>query len=233
MPSCVCLRSPNKYVTSPKTPSELKATTTTNTADNQSLVTDSEVFDHQALLNQEGSTTYEGDSRAVSPSNSSDYNYLNNSSDQNSSDNSSDDQSSGSSDQQDYEFSSEKSEDLRKTVEKWNNLLKQFDENPDVQEVQKTLRLVASMSKDELEESDDVKKQVEETIRRLTSSLSEVRSLSSQMSDKELVLQPHMGDDDQTHFKCFLRNVKSHMGEAGLIYIFILIINYLLLFNQS
>ncbi|XP_953829.1 uncharacterized protein TA06540 [Theileria annulata] len=208
MPSCVCLRSPNKYVSNPKSPSDLRATTTTNTADDQSLVTDSDVFDHQALLNQEGSTTYDEESYAnTSPSNSSDETYYMK--------NKSNDQESTNSDQQYENLGKEKPEDLRKTVEKWNNLLKLFDENPDVQEVQNNLNMVVSMSEDEESDKTEMKKQIEETIKRLTSSLTEVRSFSSsQMPDKELVLQPYIGNDDETHFKCFLRNVKSHMGEA-------------------
>ncbi|UVC49541.1 hypothetical protein MACK_003379 [Theileria orientalis] len=217
MRSCTCMRAPLKYVTEPKKAADLHSELSGTSKEAQSIVTDSELFDHEAFLKQEGSTDFEDDTspnmgpnRGSSMSTDSSY-------EENESGPSTNTQESTHDEPEDNEGNNEYSsrllhdENLRNTIEKWNSLLHKYDEEPDLAELQGMLNIVSKLSENQ---DDETKKQFAETIKRLTDSLVEAASMSVPESvDTEVFLQEYLDDNEDTRFRCFVRKLREHAGQ--------------------
>ncbi|UKJ88309.2 hypothetical protein MACJ_000753 [Theileria orientalis] len=217
MRSCTCIRAPLKYVTEPRKAADIHSDLSGSSKEAQSIVTDSELFDHDALLKLEGSTDYEdgnspnaGQNRGSPMSTESSYEesqtgpYVNTQESI---------QDEAEDDEGDDEYSSDllKDEKLRDTVQKWNSLLHKYDEEPDLAELQDMLTMVTKLSE---AQDDETKKQVAETIKRFTDSLVEAASMSASESvNTEVVLQEYDGEDEDTRFRCFVRKLREHAGQ--------------------
>ncbi|BAM39437.1 conserved hypothetical protein [Theileria orientalis strain Shintoku] len=217
MRSCTCMRVPLKYVTEPKKGSGHHSDLSSPSKEAQSIVTDSELFDHDALLKQEGSTDYEDESSpTVGPhggSSTSTESVEEEAASGRSANTRESTQNEAADVASDNVFSSPllNNENLRTTVEKWNSLLHKYDEEPDLAELQDMLTMVTKLSE---AQNDEAKKQVAETIKRLTDSLAEVGSMSiPESADTEVVLQEYLADDEETRFRCFVRKLREHAGQ--------------------